>query len=216
MPDRRRRLASRSKSLFRFDEPYCLRHGLIAGVDEVGRGPLAGPVVSAAVILPSGIFIADLNDSKLLKEADRRRVYRSIQRVAIAIGVGIVEHTEIDRINIYQASVASMRLALAHLIIHPAYILVDGLRLPGLTFPHDGVVGGDGRSASIAAASIVAKVVRDAVMETMERHYPGYGFKVHKGYGTPGHLRCLQLLGPSPIHRRSFAPVRQKLCEDAT
>ncbi len=220
MGDRRARVKSgtqkRAKSrvrklswpLFKFDRPFIERFGNVAGVDEVGRGPLAGPVVSAAVILPSDCKIPGLNDSKALTAEQRERVYRLIQRFACAIGVGIVEHDEIDRINIYWASFASMRLALESLVIRPLHVLVDGFQIPNGPSSQTGIVAGDGKSASIAAASIVAKVTRDSIMERWDSHYPGYGFKQHKGYTTRLHVKNLNALGPSPIHRRTFSPVR--------
>jgi ribonuclease HII len=198
----------RSWPLFKFDQPFLHRYGCVAGVDEAGRGPLAGPVVAAAVILPPEARIPCLADSKLLTPEQRRQVYRHIQRVACAIGVGIVEVDDIDRLNIYWASFLAMRLALAALVASPAYVLVDGFRIPDGPACQSGIVDGDRKSARIAAASIVAKVTRDAMMQHLDTRFPGYGFAQHKGYSTPGHLRCLDLLGPSPIHRRSFAPVR--------
>jgi ribonuclease HII len=192
-----------SKPLFRFDLPYWKTHGLIAGVDEAGRGPLAGPVVAAAVILPT-CRIPDLADSKLLNAARREAVYRLIQQEAYAIGVGVVPHDEIDRINILQATYVAMRQALAALIVQPAHVLVDGYPMGRCPYSQTGIIDGDAKSASIAAASIVAKVTRDSIMEALDRDFPGYNFKQHKGYGTPAHLEVLNLLGPSPIHRRSF------------
>jgi len=196
-------------ALFHFDRPFHERYGLIAGVDEVGRGPLAGPVVAAAVLLPLPCRIPQLNDSKLLSPEDRRCVYRVIQRTALAIGVGIVEHAEIDQLNIYWASFAAMKRALERLVLAPAHVLVDGFRIPQGPPSQTGVIDGDAKSAHIAAASIVAKVTRDSMIEFMDRRYPGYGFRLHKGYATALHLERLEALGPCPIHRRSFAPVRQ-------
>jgi ribonuclease HII len=202
-----------SRPLFKFDLPYRDRHGLLAGVDEVGRGPLAGPVVSAAVILPPDCKLPYLNDSKLLSAERRWELYRLIQRFAWAIGVGIVEHDEVDRLNIYWASFHSMRLALGRLMIRPAHVLVDGFRIPQGPESQTGIIEGDRKSASIAAAAIIAKVTRDCLMEAHDRRYPGYGFKQHKGYGTAMHLQNLQTLGPCPIHRRSFSPVRLRLVQ---
>jgi ribonuclease HII len=215
------------RSLFQFDRPFRERLGIIAGVDEAGRGPLAGPVVAAAVILPAEVRIPDLNDSKALPPEKRRKIYRIIQRKALAIGVGVVDHVQIDAINIYQASLLAMRLALSQLIMQPDHILVDGpytlvpepsaiYQVDGLLIPkvpesQTAVIGGDGKSASIAAASIIAKVTRDAMMEALDSRFPGYGFKQHKGYCTPRHLSALSVLGPCHIHRRSFAPVRDTL-----
>jgi ribonuclease HII len=199
---------STSWMLFKHDRPFVERHGFVAGVDEAGRGPLAGPVVAAAVILPPDVRLPHLNDSKQLLPEARWSLYQRIQRTALAIGVGIVGHDEIDRINIFQASLAAMRWALAGLIIQPCHVLVDGFAIPSGPASQTGIIDGDAKSASIAAASVVAKVTRDCLMENLDRAYPGYGFKQHKGYATPAHLACLQALGPCPIHRRSFLPVR--------
>jgi len=204
----RRRKRDPSHRLFEFDRPYRDSYGLIAGVDEAGRGPLAGPVVSAAVILPPECRLPHLNDSKLLTAEQRCALYCKIQRCAWAIGVGIVEHTEIDRLNIYWASFVSMRIALSQLLIRPSHVLVDGFKIPCGPESQTGIVDGDRKSASVAAAGVVAKVTRDCIMENWDRHYPRYGFKQHKGYTTQLHLERLTLHGPSPIHRRSFAPVR--------
>ena len=198
----------RPSPLFKFDEPFLARYECVAGVDEAGRGPLAGPVVAAAVILPSRCKLPHLNDSKKLSASQRETLYALIQRAAVAIGVGIVDSLEIDRINIRQASFVAMRLALSHLIITPAHVLVDGFRLPEGPASQTGIVRGDGKSAHIAAASIIAKVTWDALMHHWDRHFPVYGFKRHKGYGTPEHLEALNRFGPTPIHRRSYAPVR--------
>ena len=203
-----RRSNRRTSKLFQFDCFYVDRYRLIAGVDEVGRGPLAGPVVAAAVILPSSIKLPALNDSKQLSPAQRNSVYRLIQRAALAIGVGVVEAAEIDRINIRQASFSAMRLALEHLVLTPLHVLVDGFCIPKGPASQTGIVEGDQKSAHIAAASIIAKVTRDALMEWWDTRLPAYGFKKHKGYGTPEHLLALRRYGPSPIHRQSFAPIR--------
>ena len=203
-----RRSNRRTSQLFRFDCFYLDRYRLIAGVDEAGRGPLAGPVVAAAVILPARLKIPRLNDSKQLSAEQRNSIYRLIQRAALAIGVGVVESAEIDRINIRQASFSAMRLALARLVLTPLHVLVDGFCIPKGPDSQTGIVDGDQKSAHIAAASIVAKVTRDALMERWDACLPAYGFKKHKGYGTPQHLSALRRYGPSPIHRRSFAPVR--------
>jgi ribonuclease HII len=194
--------------LFQFDQPFLMQYGLIAGVDESGCGPLAGPVVAAAVILPPSCKIPLLNDSKKCSVAKRESLYARLQRVALAIGVGVVEPLEIDRINIRQADFAAMRLALAALIVRPFHVLVDGFHIPHRPVSQTRIIDGDAKSAHIAAASIIAKVTRDAIMETWDRHFPHYGFKAHKGYGTPEHLIALRRLGPSPIHRLTYAPVR--------
>lgn len=202
------RTLRRSTPLFKHDRSYIERFARVAGVDEAGRGPLAGPVVAAAVILPLECKLPYLNDSKAIPHDVRWTLYQRIQRTAIAIGVGIVEHSEIDRINIYQATFVAMRLALAQLVIAPLHVLVDGRAIPSGPASQTGIVKGDAKSACIAAASVIAKVTRDCLMESMDRQYPQYGFAQHKGYGTPAHLEALERHGPCPIHRRSFNPVR--------
>lgn len=189
-------------------ELAALRGGPVAGVDEVGRGPLAGPVVAAAVILPAAPAIAGLDDSKVLAAARREELAREIHRYGVvAIAEASVE--EIDRLNIYHAALLAMRRAVAALALRPAAILVDGNRLPdGLDLPAEAVVGGDGLCAAVAAASIVAKVYRDRLMAEWSVRYPGYGFENHAGYATPAHKAALMALGPTPLHRRSFRPIR--------
>jgi ribonuclease HII len=195
--------------LWAFDRVYRERHGIIAGVDEAGRGPLAGPVVAAAVVFPSEVFIRGINDSKKLTPAAREEFFPLICQKAIAFGIGIAQVEEIDQLNIYQATILAMRRALAQLSVEPALVLLDGLPCRTLPIPHIGVVDGDALSASIAAASILAKVTRDRMMEELDGIYPAYGFRQHKGYSTPAHLERLRSLGPTPIHRRSFAPVAE-------
>ena len=189
-------------------ELALLGHARIAGVDEVGMGPLAGPVVAAAVILPPGAWLPGLNDSKRLSRLARERLARQIEHVAVEIALGKVEPDEIDRLNIYQAGLLAMRRAVEALAVPPDALVVDARRVPGIACRQESLVGGDSRVAAIAAASIVAKVWRDARMAELDRHHPGYGFARHAGYGTPEHLAALSALGPSAIHRRSFAPVR--------
>ncbi|HXJ33613.1 MAG TPA: ribonuclease HII [Candidatus Eisenbacteria bacterium] len=179
----------------------------VAGVDEVGMGPLAGPVVAAAVVLPREAVLDGVADSKLLRAAERERLDGEIRVQAIAIGIGVVESSEIDRVNIYQAAMQAKRDALAALGLRPGFVLVDGREIPGLAFPQSAYPKGDGFVLSIAAASIVAKVHRDALMRDLDEAHPGYGFGRHMGYATAAHLRALRELGPSPIHRRSFAPL---------
>jgi len=179
----------------------------IAGVDEVGRGCLAGPVVAAAVILREGCFFPGLDDSKKLSPEKRGQLATRIIAEALAIGLGVVEAGEIDRTDILQASLKAMRLALASLGQEPQHVLVDGSHKPGSPFPETAVVAGDSRSLSIAAASVVAKVHRDRLMAEWDGRYPQYGFAGHKGYGSPEHLEALAAHGPCPLHRRSFAPV---------
>jgi ribonuclease HII len=182
---------------------------LIAGVDEVGRGPLAGPVVAAAVILDPERTIDGLADSKRLSPRRRDTLAGLIRGRALAWALGRAEVEEIDRLNILQASLLAMRRAVEALGVAPAKALVDGNRCPVLSCPVQAVVRGDATLACISAASILAKVSRDAEMAELDRSYPGYGLAVHKGYPTAVHLAALRRLGPSPIHRRSFAPVRE-------
>jgi ribonuclease HII len=183
----------------------------IAGVDEVGMGPLAGPVVAAAVIFPPGTEIAGVDDSKALDEQTRVRLDEEIRQKASAIHVSIVEVEEIDRINIYHAGIRAMQLALSGLPVTPQHILVDSRSVPGFAQPQNSFDKGDGINFSIASASIVAKVFRDRLMTELDSKYPGYGFAGHKGYATPEHQRAIRELGPCPIHRRSFDYIRE-LC----
>ncbi len=177
----------------------------ICGVDEAGRGPLAGPVTAAAVILPPGVDIEGLNDSKKLSEAKREKLYDVIRQTAVSCCVASASVEEIEQYNILQATFLAMRRAVEGLSCVPDLALIDGNRLPvGLTVPARTIVKGDGRSASIAAASILAKVTRDRYMKQQDALYPGYGFAVHKGYGTKAHYAALAEQGPSPIHRMSF------------
>jgi ribonuclease HII len=182
---------------------------LIAGADEVGRGSLAGPVVAAAVILNPRKKIKGLNDSKKLSAKQRQKLFKLIEARAVGIGVGVVDEKTIDRINITQASLLAIKLALETLTPSPHLLLIDGRdRLP-LPFPQKPIISGDGLSSSIAAASIIAKVLRDRVMEELDKKYPNYGFAEHKGYGTARHLRELKRMGPCLLHRRSYRPVMQ-------
>jgi ribonuclease HII len=184
----------------------------IAGVDEVGMGPLAGPVIAAAVILPLGWSLAGLDDSKRVRPELRERLEREIRATALDVALGCVEPDEIDALNIYRAGQLAIRRAIAGLCTPPDAVVVDGRRVPDLPCHQVAVIGGDARVASIAAASIVAKVHRDARMRELDRAHPGYGFARHVGYSTRQHLEALARLGPSPIHRRSFAPVREATC----
>jgi ribonuclease HII len=181
----------------------------VAGVDEVGVGPLAGPVVAAAVVLGDDLDLPGLDDSKRLTPAARERLAREIRARAVAWAVGEVEPAEIDRLNVYRAALEAMRRAVLGLAVAPDHLLVDARRIPGVDAPQTALVDGDACDGSIAAASIVAKVHRDALMATLDRRFPGYGFAKHKGYATREHLRALRALGPSRVHRRSFAPVLQ-------
>jgi ribonuclease HII len=190
--------------------------GLTAGIDEAGRGPLAGPVVAAAVILDRTRPIRGIADSKVLAPEVRDELARRIQDRCIAFGLGWADPCEIDSLNILQATLLAMRRALLGLRCAPAHVIVDGDRCPSLAgLPFDctieAVVAGDASVTCVGAASILAKVARDRFMCDLELRYPGYGFAGHKGYGTPGHLDALRRLGPSPVHRRSFAPVQSSL-----
>lgn len=177
---------------------------LICGVDEAGRGPLAGPVCAAAVILPEHLEIPGLNDSKKLSDKRRRELFPVIQEQAIAYGIAFASQQEIDEINILQATFLAMRRALEALTVQPELVLVDGNRAPKVELPVETVVHGDGLSANIAAASVLAKVTRDELMEKLAGEYPQYGFEIHKGYGTKAHYQALETYGPCAIHRRSF------------
>jgi ribonuclease HII len=183
----------------------------LAGVDEVGRGPLAGDVVTAAVVLPANHRIEGLADSKTLSARQRENLYSDIISHADCWAVGRASVAEIDRFNILQATLMAMRRAVMGLRMQPDYVAVDGNRVPQWENSAEAVVKGDGRVEVISAASIIAKVVRDAEMAEMHIKYPGYGFDSNKGYGTAQHLEALERLGPTPIHRRSFAPVRKEM-----
>lgn len=181
----------------------------IAGVDEAGRGPLAGPVVAAACIIPDGLYFRYINDSKQLPAELREVLYSDIiSHADVRYGVGIICQKEIDRVNIYQATILAMQQAVAALSTCPDYLLVDGLKLPHPTIPCMKLIQGDALSQSIAAASIIAKVTRDRLMAEYHEEWPQYGFKSHKGYGTPQHLTALREHGPCPLHRFSFEPVK--------
>ena len=177
---------------------------LICGVDEAGRGPLAGPVCAAAVILPPNVEIPGLNDSKKLSDKKRRELYPVIKETAIAYGIAFADHKEIDEINILQATYLAMERAINQLEVKPELALIDGNRAKDFGIPVETVVHGDSLSASIAAASVLAKVTRDDYMLKMAEEYPGYDFEIHKGYGTKAHYAALTELGASPIHRMSF------------
>ncbi|EOH89612.1 ribonuclease HII [Enterococcus villorum] len=189
---------------------YEQGHEWIAGIDEVGRGPLAGPVVAAAVILPKNKQILGLNDSKQLSEKKRTTLYEQIQQKAIAIGIGLIDERKIDEVNIYEASKLAMIQAVEKLAVKPSYLLIDAMTLE-LPIPQEKLIKGDARSVSIAAASIIAKVYRDNLMKKYEELYPGYGFGHNAGYGTKEHLQGLANLGITPIHRKTFAPVKNYL-----
>lgn len=183
----------------------------IAGTDEAGRGPLAGPVVAAAVILPIGCYIPRLNDSKKLSASAREKIYGQILAKAISVSRAIIDEKTIDRINIYQASMNAMYEAIYKLDVKPQQVLIDAMPLNALDIPHLSIIKGDAKSASIAAASIVAKVERDHLMDEYAKQYPEYDFSSHKGYGTKKHIEALRKYGPCPLHRRSFEPVKSMI-----
>lgn len=184
---------------------------LVAGVDEAGRGPLAGPVAVAAVILPLGFYLPFLNDSKKLSEKRRETLYDMIKEHSIAYSVVFVDRETIDRENIYQATQEGMYNAILKLNPAPEKVLIDAMPLDKLHIPHLSIVKGDAKSANIAAASILAKVTRDRFMKEMDAIYPEYGFKNHKGYGTKAHIEAIKKYGPCPMHRTSFEPVKSML-----
>lgn len=184
----------------------------IAGIDEAGRGPLAGPVVAAACILPEGTLFANLNDSKQLTPEERDILFAEITACSNLIyGIGIIDRKTIDRVNILQATFLAMRKAVEALPIRPDYLLIDGNQIPHFEIPTEPIVQGDGLSISIAAASIIAKVTRDRIMIELDLKYPKYGFRQHKGYATEQHLEAIRAHGPCAIHRKSFDPVKSML-----
>jgi len=183
----------------------------IAGIDEAGRGPLAGPVVAAAVILPEGLLIAGLTDSKQVPEQERDRLFDIIQEQAVGYGIGIADERLIEDVNILQATIIAMERALEQLVPAPDYLLIDALTLPRIPLPQNGLIKGDCRSHSIAAASILAKVTRDRLMLALHELHPEYNFKKHKGYGTREHVALLRKHGPCDAHRKTFNPVAQML-----
>lgn len=182
----------------------------IAGIDEVGRGPLAGPVVAAAVILPNDFDVLEINDSKQLSSAKRELLFDRINESALAIGIGIKDHQVIDEVNIYEATKLAMIEAIQQLPQQPEQLLIDAMHLP-VSIPQESFIKGDAKSLSIAAASIVAKVTRDRMMADYDELYPGYGFSKNAGYGTKVHLEGLEKYGACPIHRKTFAPVKNLL-----
>jgi ribonuclease HII len=189
----------RQKELFLYKQGYAF----VGGIDEAGRGPLAGPVVAACVILPPDCSLPGLDDSKKLTPLKREHLEQQIKEAAVAWSVGLVNHREIDALNIYQATKVAMTKALRFLRVRPDYLLVDAMKLE-VDVPQESVTHGDRTCAAIAAASIIAKTYRDRIMELLDEVYPSYGFKDNKGYGTARHLEALRLYGPSPVHRRSF------------
>lgn len=182
----------------------------IAGIDEVGRGPLAGPVVAAAVILPDDFELYEVNDSKQLSAAKREELFDKIKSSALAIGIGIIDQDVIDSVNIYEATKLAMKEAVANLEITPDCLLIDAMTLD-LAIPQEKIIKGDARSISIACASIIAKVTRDKMMEEYDLLYPGFGFAKNAGYGTKEHLNGLDTIGVTPIHRKTFAPIKNMI-----
>lgn len=197
------------------DKELIIPAGLVAGVDEAGRGPLAGPVVAGAVILDPENPITGLKDSKRLSAARREILYAEIEEKALAWAIGSADVEEIDCINILQATLLAMQRAVAALSPAAGHALIDGNRCPDLACPAQAIVKGDSRVAAISAASIMAKVTRDREMLSLDARYPGYGFARHKGYPSRAHIRALESLGVSPVHRRSYAPVRRILEQPA-
>ena len=197
------------------ESAYNAGRRIIAGVDEAGRGPLAGPVVAAACILPRGLQIDGIDDSKKLTPEKREELYHVLTtHPDIHYGIGILESVVIDKINILQATLKAMALAVGELKVEPDYLLIDGNHLPPTHIAAKAVIKGDSRSLSIGAASIIAKHHRDILMKQFHEKYPHYGFDRHKGYGTKGHVEALRAYGPCPIHRTSFDPVRSLTCGD--
>lgn len=193
----------RTELMKEFDREYKI-YGTICGIDEAGRGPLCGPVVAAAVILPDEYNILYINDSKKLSETKREEVYKEIDKYAVAYGVGMVSPERIDEINILQATYEAMRTAIHKLSVTPDILLNDAVTIPMVDIKQVPIIKGDAKSQSIAAASIVAKVTRDHLMEEYDKLYPEYGFAKHKGYGTAAHIKAIKEYGPCPIHRRTF------------
>lgn len=198
-----RKELARTEEMWHYERLYPDRE-YVGGIDEVGRGPLAGPVVAACVILPKDCRLLYINDSKQLTEKKRDELYDRILEEAVSVGIGVVSHEVIDEINILQATYRAMREAIDMMEIKPDQILVDAVHIPGITIPQRGIIKGDAKSISIAAASIVAKVTRDRMMTEMDARYPGYGFAGNKGYGSAEHIQAIREKGPCEIHRRSF------------
>ncbi len=193
----------RTEEMKRYERKY--EHiGWLCGIDEVGRGPLAGPVVACACILPKDCHILYLNDSKKLTARKREELYDILQKEAVSIGIGMRSPERIDEINILQATYEAMREAVGNLSVAPQLLLNDAVTIPDINYPQVPIVHGDALSVSIAAASIIAKVTRDRMMEDYDRQYPGYGFASNKGYGSADHIQALKTLGPTPIHRKTF------------
>ncbi|HEY8347905.1 MAG TPA: ribonuclease HII [Symbiobacteriaceae bacterium] len=214
----RNRLAALEQERQRLQQMYAyerqiwaMGYKLVAGIDEVGRGPLAGPVVAAAVILPGEVELYGLDDVKRLTPKRLRKLYEEIREKAVAVGVGMVQPEGIDEASVMIATYKAMVKAVGNLSVTPDYLLTDGLHLPGVSQPQSPIVGGESQSCSVAAAAVVAKVVRDDYMVEMDKQYPQYGFARHKGYGTLEHRMALERYGPCPLHRRNTGSVRQPL-----
>ena len=202
----------RLEQMLRYEkELYQAGYRAIAGIDEVGRGPLAGPVVAAAVILPPECKIKGLNDSKKIPKKKHMVIYQAILDQALAVGIGIIDNTVIDQVNIYEATKLAMKEALSKLSLKPDYLLIDAMKLD-IDIPQESIIKGDANSLSIAAASIVAKVTRDKLMADYDKEFPGYDFAQNAGYGTKSHLQGLEQNGVTPIHRKTFEPVKS-MCE---
>ena len=201
--------------LFDFDKEFYNRElGFVCGVDEAGRGPLAGPVVAAAVIFSKDVVINGVDDSKKLPEKRRNILFEEIKQKSFSYGIGIVDNKTIDDINILQATFLAMRKAIGQLSVKPDLVLVDGNhKIPNIAYNQQAIVSGDAKSACIACASIIAKVTRDNIMYEYAKQYPQYNFQKHKGYGTKAHLEAIKQFGPCPIHRMSFAPLNSKQLE---
>lgn len=195
---------ARLEHMLFYEKKYYENYEYICGIDEAGRGPLAGPVVAGAVILPKGLKIPYLNDSKQLSAKRREELFDIIMEKALAVGVGAASPERIDEINILQATYEAMRQAVAELKVKPQILLNDAVYIPGLNLPQEKIIKGDAKSLSIAAASVIAKVTRDRMMVAYDEIFPEYGFAKHKGYGAKAHIEKIQSIGPCPIHRRSF------------
>lgn len=204
----------RLETMLRYEkELYSQGKTLIAGVDEVGRGPLAGPVIAAAVILPNNCKIRGLNDSKKISKKKHREMFQAVQDQALAIGIGIMDNHVIDQVNIYEATKLAMQEAIAQLTPQPEHLLIDAMKLD-LPISQTSIIKGDANSLSIAAASIVAKVIRDDLMAEYDQQFPGYDFTKNAGYGTAKHLEGLDRYGVTPIHRKTFEPIKSLIVDE--